>query len=393
MDGKYFPAHNSLYSSPVTSSPSATNTPPSSGLPLFKGRKLAYFKPGSDRPSIYSSEDMNQIVKAINALLSMRVKRRPASTNALSKQNVNSANLQVSDQEMILDFQDAIFDAEAFYPFKIYQVPQEFCPPADPDNDYDPVIDSWRTIQIRMGQISYRSAYSVELSPLDCGNWNSRFQVDGGSDGQINPTSSTLNLQNIGEVKYLPSIGIVSPSTPYTNVTWIINKIPNNQGSQVACAFWIEFTDSAEDGFYPVIKAQMMNFTSGRIPDRPDFPFPSGTNIFPIGIVYSPYNSSGSDLIPSLTGYNILTSNIVDRYSPPVITAQTGPMMFRGNWYDDDSGGLSGQVFYPGDVVTNIYDDGRILTFVYSDSFPAVVLFRPAPADFPTWSIISKYQP
>lgn len=291
------------------------------------------------------------MVKAINVLLGMKVKRRPAALKAGDPKNVNAAQLHISDQDCLLDIQDAISGplSEPFYPFKIYNVPQEFCPPADPANNYDPAVDAYRTFQVRMGICSYRSAFFSTDTQLS-GGWNqAQYPIIGGSDGQQIPTDAIFEIGNAdfessgSEVIYVADTGIAFPTDSITCATWVLPKTVDIYG-ELNAAWWIEWVDNIADGFFAVIKCQM--WTDAFAEPRPESPFPdSSSNIVPLGFV-KVLPSNTHIFTPGVTQY--VTSNLTDRYSPPVIPIQGGPMMYRGNWDDDV---LSGQFFFRGDVV------------------------------------------
>lgn len=263
-----------------------------------------------------------------------------------------------------------------FHPFKLYNVPSEFCPPIDVPNNYNPVTDSWRTFRVRAGIVGFRSVsasykpnggnpyYTPGLSapeyyisaahPIgDAG----LFGTDGSSRYRADATSEffpydedTFDIQN-NTVVYLDNVGDFNAGD--SNGTFVIKGTPDENNSVMA-SFWIEVKDYVGlSGPTARIKCRMITAQSGDATGRENQFFPDASNntIIPIGIVvpkvgYFAINiADGKDLYCE----QILNESPVNRYSQGYagsVGGSSGMVAYRGNW---DSDSIGGQYFYPGD--------------------------------------------
>jgi hypothetical protein len=132
----------------------------------------------------------------------------------------------------------------------------------------------------------------------------------------------------------------------------------------MAICFWIEINDDLLLGFGATLKARMCGgFTASQPPMQSNFPV--GPNIIPIGIASAGFNQDGTTFEITPQGvtdfYQKLSGHTTSRfpfYGGPVVGSTSGGRSFgdaigqaafvRGKWTED---GLSGQVFYPGDIV------------------------------------------
>lgn len=388
----------------MNSSPTsqATSNATPTGTPISAGAKVKSFEP-KGRPTVWSTEDMEPFVKLFNAFCGMTVTRQEASTGVFGSDNVDSGKFVFSNEKVLLALKDRIVNTDVFFPFRIYQVPAQFCPPADPVTGYDPNVDSWRTFQIRLGYCSYRSAYSYTPG-FSSEYGNQQYTVLAGTDGNTNTTEKNYSAIPFGaspiDVIYVPDTGIAEPSSGTAPSIWIMNKLGDVDFSQCLMAFWIEWVDTlSPQAFYPIIKAQMFANTldpSGRT----DVPFPTNPNIIPIGYVYTPSNG-GNDGTPTARAASVikasktvqyLATNLIDRYSPPVSASPYGPVMFRGYWNSSDIfTPLAGQLFYAGDMVTVINDDdNNYYTLIFIYSAPFFITDTPT-SDEVYWEEVAKY--
>jgi len=188
------------------------------------------------------------------------------------------------------------------------------------------------------------------------------------------PAANTFELgdadknSNGEEVIFVPDTATASPVDSATVVTWVLNGTPDSFG-EINAAWWIEWTDSIEDGFFNQIKCRM--WSQGFAEPRSGNPFPLGANIIPLG--YARVTVSTTHVYDlGVTQY--VSSNLTDRYQPPMYPLQVGVMNYRGDWNDD---ALSGQFFFPGDVVEYLKEDGVTqLLWVYTQA-PAALTDLP----------------
>lgn len=268
-------------------------------------------------------------------------------------------------------------DVNFFHPFKIYNVPTEFCPPIDVPNNYNPITDSWRTFRVRAGIVGFRStnetyqpdggnAYYAGLSgpefyfsashPVGLGllsgtDGASRYDplYTGRNFPYDEDTFDSIDLETV----YLDNTGDFTPTTK-TNAVFVLKGDPDDNHAVMA-SFWIEITDVVIlTPPVATVKCRMITAQTGDSTGRTNqwFPDASSKTIIPIGIIcpkegYFPWNETeGKDLYCE----QILSGNAVNRYSQGYqgsVGGSMGMMAYRGNW---DTDTLTNQYFYPGDA-------------------------------------------
>lgn len=222
-------------------------------------------------------------------------------------------------------------------PFKIYNI----------SNTTDSTL-SWRTFQIRCGYIGWRTK-SEDL--VFQGNFEQLIfcPFDGAGDVFDSPP--------------IPSIG---PSILLSNNqdTLILDKLANEQTGnpilpqivlqpqfddfhQIAASFWIKVLDDDEFGLNIQLWGRMYSDNVFDSTGRPStiFPAPDPTMI-PLGHVFYL-----NDQQQSFVG-QFQWGNLLNRFAPtaPPVAPRASPMQYRGAWTADN---LSGQTFYPGDLVVD----------------------------------------
>lgn len=279
-----------------------------------------------------------------------------------------------------------------FYPFKTYLVPVDFCPPDGTEYVgssalYSRANDAFRTFQIRDGFASGRSKHVADsANALFFGsNFENVFHVVAGTDHL--GLAGTFNWDFQAELyaadpfpARLPSDG---SETPNLNNHQFVLADTVDDPNTVGAAFWIDLKDTTA-GLSPVIRGRMFATVA--------FPGPS-PHIIPIATVttplFTPYDPSIKQQL-QITQYTF--NHVINRYCPGYSDGfDSAPLFYRGNW-DDDS--LSGQTFYPGDVVQVYSNNGlQVALFEHDENYQVETQ---NPADFPTrwkqltgWSVLA----
>ena len=234
--------------------------------------------------------------------------------------------------------------------------------------------DAYRTCAMRAGGIGLRSRYFPIEPPdetfdfgsfcegmgnvvMDVGNYQYVFCVYGdglqsfAADTDIADNSTTIMLGAAGTPQLI--CGIDKASGDFLSY----NQIVINTGltGTVQAAFWLEIIDdptSIYTSVYPNLMGQMYDYTAGTA-----FPYPSANvNIIPIAIV-GMGNANSEMFIEQFLSGNLI--NLFDAYFNNNRAVAGGPSglavgsktFFRGDWTGDS---LSGQYFYPGDLVRDV---------------------------------------
>jgi len=267
-----------------------------------------------------------------------------------------------------------IFDTNAFpmHAFKLYNVPQENCPPKDVPNDYDPAVDAYRTFRVRGGVVGMRSIYNGptasawQTSESGTEYLISSASVGGpalfGTDGNARDTSGSFEYFPFDESTYdYPSgsetvvyVGNTGDFGPLDGVvTFVLDKTVDDVKA-ICAAFWIEVYEHS--GFvspYAAVKCRM--FTGNPAADstsRTNNPFPTETTrqIIPIGITtpLTGFFPASLSLTKPFVTQQILTGNPVNRFAAayPGLDGGNNGMVFRGPF-------SSGKFYYPGDLVSD----------------------------------------
>jgi hypothetical protein len=255
--------------------------------------------------------------------------------------------------------------ARLFHPFKIYNAAHI----SDPTK-------SWRTFQVRGGYIGHRPKKCEPIGTfLDfygtyiLGGTHNYEQIielsgnsadfGGGWDGIVSAGQGVYDWFTPSKVAPSPTVVNLADTGDFTAegpAQFVLMDTPDDVG-QIAAAFWNEieeFEVSASVWDLRVkIKARMITSNNGDSTGRTQNLFPDACeNIIPIGIVATGIGSATGEEPPypaETTGQfnidQILNNHVYGRpYSH-----------YRGNW-DDDT--LSGQTFYPGDIVVQDYTVG-----------------------------------
>lgn len=227
-----------------------------------------------------------------------------------------------------------------FHPFKVYNVPPEYC--VTPE-------DSWRTFQVRDGLIELGQSHSYNNGSLR------PYTSVSGTDGVVEipvlneskPDYQTELYTYGGTMNPIRLDGYNETTDESLPAQFVLTDAAANPGTNWrGAAFYIKLEDLSGLGiFTPSIRARMFDQTSfnGFSFDNP--------YIIPLAVVYARVRA-GSYYVPSspsnLLVWQFQYGNLVNRV--PVLPGPVGSALnIRGDWVADS---LSGQNFEPGDVVT-----------------------------------------
>lgn len=266
-----------------------------------------------------------------------------------------------------------------FHPFKVYQTPYEIALNK---------TKSWKTFQVRGGFIGWRSKYNTAVGDFTgyvgnnpVGNYELPIFIRDGSDrvvpfGLNGSTMSDFQSELTRPFYDFESIALtgfdiaVGSDTLATQFVLTDDDNPNTTWWNGA-AFWVRIDDTDGDTV-GTVEARMFGSDGANLTEV----FPDDPTVFPLATVYP--QRDNVQLYPNvpiqLTVTQVIYDHQLNRYPKDGMT-------FRGDW-DDDS--LSGQVFYPGDIVRQL--DGatrrfyRAVGYGPSSTLPGV-----------QWEIISKF--
>lgn len=300
--------------------------------PNRPGKRLPFFT----AKNFFSLKRHNAMVRVCNAVLNPKI---VGGTGFDSKISDNNLVFTIPDPNLSSGGDSS---TTIFHPFKIYNVPGQ----------------DWKTFQIRSGLAGFRPSFDtggsfggVELGEF-ANNNEVLFIADQGSD-QVGGVPNSQ--QNDFAADYIVPPGVtydvitITGSATFTNnraTTWVIDTDPANYDDEgyLYVGFWISFTDAADalTPGYIQINARIFGDHAGFA----GVPWPSEPNIIPIGILAA--SDEINDQFPSTTEFltlQYLFDHAINRY--PINSTQ-----WRGRWVTD---GLSGQYFYPGDIVSHSY--------------------------------------
>ena len=155
-------------------------------------------------------------------------------------------------------------------------------------------------------------------------------------------TGLTVQLSNTADTLIWDS-AVNNPLGPFAQIA----LDPNFDASSLSeASFWIKIIDDPVLGVYPQLWGRM--FSADGDFARPVNSLPSNTDssIIPIGEVSIPASSTSG-----VTFYQYISGNLTNRYAAiGPIDSPLGPVNIqRGYW----KSGLSGQVFYKGDIIVD----------------------------------------
>jgi len=236
--------------------------------------------------------------------------------------------------------------------------------------------------QIRDGIVSFRSKYSYYENsdsslyagignyeyPLYCPNTDgetpdgltSAYQFFG-YDFNAQPTQNSTPV-------ILDTGGAVTPINPGSII--LIPSGALGGSADFLAVFWVVITDSNATGLSVQLNGQLVNATASSPENILTPTYPAGANIILVGWVE----------VSSVNGIKIQQyqfGNLTNRYLPQVLngaSAGFSPSAYRGYWTAD---ALSGQVFYPGDIVS---DDSASLVTISGSIFYGTYIWTGAPA-------------
>lgn len=253
------------------------------------------------------------------------------------------------------------------HPFKVYNVPPAFCPAKGTysGNDYDPATDAWRTFRVRIANVGYRPKWFLpdRIGVTGC-NFETIMLVIGGSDGNyetvgtdhltryVNYDEDNYSLANTETSEMLFVSGDNSSGQPppitvagdFSLATFVLPASMQTLTGVLQAALYVQIDGDTDSGTEPLPKIYCHAF-SDLPPGFGPQVFPSGANIIPIANLSTPSLGTGAiGIYPQYTVNQLQYNHVLNRYGG------FQNMNFRGNWDEDDT--LSGQCFYPGDVIT-----------------------------------------
>lgn len=279
----------------------------------------------------------------------------------------------------------------------------------------DATSDAYHVVQVRSGVVSARS----QFSPY--GDGSSTYPVVGGfvgigenesvgnsewpfginTDGNLANQYAQQSIYPSGEATaFLPkgqSVVILNGYLPdgtnvfYTQIA--VDPLAAVDG-QISAAIWIEIIDDTSRGFY----ANLCGWTFD--PSLPVPTFPEGTNIIPIA-QFNCFTTASGFVFDS---YQVIAGNITNRWPSMSTAVSTGlltglPEVWRGFW---SANSLSGQYFYPGDVVVddtqsynvsgvNVYQKWQYTGYAESPNRAgAFTITTPPHSDATRWQVVGN---
>lgn len=270
-----------------------------------------------------------------------------------------------------INFPNRAADPQKFHPFKIYQPNKSSLPPTGlifdssgnpssiaidqtvPTNlptTVNPKTDWWRFWAVRNGIVEYRQIYETILQFDINQNWpvtnNFAVQIDianfnrdngcGGTDGAC-PFFGNIYIETGLEYDDpTTSIQGQSEADGFSSVLIIDGDVDSN--GIIDFFIYINIYQPPTPGDYNITIAGQRNYSNSPLQIR-------SPNIIPVGFVFS---NALSEVSAAENPYNMIVEQIlfghaVNRYTP-------GALINRGDWTADS---LSGQYFYPNDIVTN----------------------------------------
>lgn len=245
---------------------------------------------------------------------------------------------------------------KSFHPFKIYQVPPQYC-----STDGMAAGNSWRTFSVRDGFVSYRSKFGANGnqpiittgSPRTQGNYDNVFTVNG-TDGIVDQIQFGLppNSDYQVEAYSSPQMSFPVQLNGYTEsdaqglpIQFVLTDVANAAGGWRGAGIYLKILDDSLLGGTSVnLHARMFDDTCGPFPD-PD------PLIIPLGVVWAAFNGLIYDpAVPSqLLVRQVQFDNLTNRYpTTPGPTGFGSALNYRGQWTADS---LAGQYFWPSDLV------------------------------------------
>ena len=292
--------------------------------------------------------------------------------SAITQIKVVGGSGKLQDGRIIISMNEQESSSQMF-PFKIYNTSNASATDAQKDLFTVAQLDiNAFTFQIRGGLIGFRSYVNLlgqfngymPIVPEIEGNFEQlAYSVctDSAQANQANP-SNTYDFyyppsSNTGVCTVLddvnPTLLVGIPAGSPAGTAFIFsNQIalnPNSDGTldftNFAAGFWIEIVDDANNGIYANLMGRMYNLdVAGR---RVENPFPTGSNIIPLGVVKIGYVNNAGTGPTAWTIEQYQTGNLVNRFLPELGNQ-------RGKWseiFADLPAGKTQLMFYPGDIV------------------------------------------
>ncbi len=282
--------------------------------------------------------------KGRNTILNVSYARKiVAVCNAILNLKVKGGKFLLSDSNSLLDLTPtelaSLVEASLFHPFKIMLVPEDLC--------IDPATYG-RTYQVRSGFASFRPKWYVEAPPIRLCNSEPQYYIQRGTD-QV--AGEGLDFETPDMVMATESVAVANTgdhgASSSSAVAEFVLDADLDSDDERNAAFFIKFDDSGSDATPPVyqVLCRMVTNQPADPTGRTTQPFDPDPTVIPIGI-------ANNDPTFGLYVEQRLFDHVLNRYGQ---FPHLGPMNYRGNWTDDS---LSGQVFYPGDVVLYVTGSG-----------------------------------
>ncbi len=284
-------------------------------------------------------------------------------------------NILSSFDRRISRIRRASMQDEAFFPFRCYQAPSI-------DN-----LGNGYTFQVRGGLVGFRNR--IYPSTVGGEGVSTPFigyyePVWGIFDGVDDPSNLIWDSPNIGIYNQpdldspavrldIPNTGDMlltngDPGFSFGGVQFSLDPTLDTNGYANG-SVWIEVIDDV-GSFTLTLNARMWTDVVADPTGRSTQAFPDASQyIIPVARLFSSNGQSDALVVYEVEQY--LTSLLINRYLP-------GQMTTRGDWTGDS---LSGQVFWPGDVVT--YNNGvKTYTLLHGESIEVITDTNPLGYNF-----------
>jgi hypothetical protein len=287
---------------------------------------------------------------------------------------------------------------KAFHPFKIYQVPQAFCV-ITPDVPSVTPGNSWRTFSVRDGLVSYRSKWDdngnqpiiTPASPRTQGNFDNVLSILG-TDGltTFNGANTDYQIEAYATLPFSYPVqldGYNETAAQGLPIQFVLTDVANSAGGWRGAGIYLKILDNpGGGGTTAYLAARMFDDTTGPFPD-PD------PMLIPLGVVIPADAYSGGIYDPTIPVpmfiIQVQYGHLINLY-PPTPGDIGSFLNYRGEWAADS---LSGQFFWPGDVVTVIATTtagGLTLTSTNLYVHDTTIQVENTPPPGPRWKALSE---
>lgn len=223
------------------------------------------------------------------------------------------------------------------------------------------------TFQIRSGLVGARSYLTLPEDTAESDLTGYPLQAFGNFEQQLFCPGTDIGTETSTDPFYYPEVAnpgtsvilddsqptllwgvtagspINTPATSFNQIVMNQRVSGNAQERNASAGFWLQIIDDPLNGIYANLMGQMFDYNQN--PPRGLSPYPSGSNIVPLGVVAYSFNIFTNGF--SVTTEQAQGGNLINRF-PPTLGS------FRGAWnalFAALPAGKTNLVFYPGDIV------------------------------------------